>query len=43
MLPFLDIAAANQAFFNNSMACGECYEIYGPDGNATVIVRLICI
>ena len=35
---FVNVGAANEAFFNNSMACGECYEIVGPNGNVTIMV-----
>jgi len=39
---FTNVAAPNQAFFNNSMSCGECYEISGPNGNVTIIVADEC-
>jgi len=41
-LPFANVAAANQAYFNNSMACGECYELSGPSGNVLVVIADEC-
>jgi len=36
------VAAANQAYFNNSYTCGECYQITGPSGTIMVVIADEC-